>query len=136
MLTIDCIPDLEEGPDAIDPLGTLRISDGQSAIVVKTTYLDSWLAALIEAVDRARSVDHFAVEISEEPSGLHLDRTPNGTVFISRDGNKVIAENWLALERSVRTAASAFLKTVGGWPSAGKNEFLKPIRRFVGITPN
>jgi hypothetical protein len=136
VLKINCIHDHEGGHDAIDPLGTLSISDGQSVIVVKTTYLDSWLVALIGALEQIRSVDHSVVEVSEEQRGIHLHRTADGRVHMSYDGTTVVAESWRALESSIRTAANIFLKTIDVWPSAGKNEFLKPIRRFVGTTPN
>lgn len=136
MLKINCIHDLENGPDAIDPLGTLSISDGQCTIVVKTTYLDSWLVALIGALEQIRSVGHAVVEVSEEPTSLQLKRASDGTVIISYEDKTVVAESQRALDFSVRTAAGTFLRQVDAWPSAGKNEFLKPIRRFVSTTPN
>ncbi len=47
MLTITVTFEEESGLDLDDPLGDISISDDQTTLVLKTTYLDSWLAAMI-----------------------------------------------------------------------------------------
>jgi hypothetical protein len=135
MLTIGCTFDEELGPGGVDPLGDVTISDGHSQIRIENTYLDSWLAALIDALQRLPSTPHVSVE-TEEPKPMQIDVAPDGSVPLTYNGQKVVARDRKELEFAVRSAANAFLEGLKNCSDASQNRILDPIRRFSVTTEN
>jgi hypothetical protein len=136
VLTINCIFDEEFEPGGMDPLGKLVISDGQSRIVVEPTYLDSWLASFIDALNRLRTADHVSVEISEEPKPIQIDAAADGHLTISYKDQKTFAEGPREIELALRAAVNSFLDVIKNSPEASQNRFIDPIRRFWATTQN
>ncbi|MFZ0038202.1 MAG: hypothetical protein WAK91_12310 [Candidatus Acidiferrales bacterium] len=136
MLTINCIFDEESEPDGMDPLGNLVLSDGLSRIVFETTYLDSWLASLIEAVSELRTRSQVGVEIEEEPHAIEIDATADGHLTISYEKQKIAAEGSKELELALRAAVTPFLDILTNSPEASQNRFIDSIRRFWVTTKN
>jgi hypothetical protein len=121
----------ETGLDAIDPLGDLTISDGVSTITIKTTYLDSWLAALVAGYNQTRDANHVTVEVSEEPQPLFIDATPEGLLSISYENQTLIPQAPKELKAALKRAAQSLLSAVDPLPDGQRNTFLNPIREFV-----
>lgn len=120
----------ESGRDGLDPLGNISISDERSTILLRTTFLDSWFAALVDALEQIQIKKHVSVEIAEEPKALTLDVASGGQVFVTYAHEKVVAQTRQALQAALRTAACSFLAAVVGLPEANSNATLDPIRKF------
>ncbi len=129
MLTIRLDLDLENGLDEIDILGDLTISDVHSTIMVKTTFLDSWLVELINAADRLPSEGHVDVE-AEEPVPIQLKLSPDQHVTLSREGQSVVAVSMSDLHAALRNAAKSLLDAVGNLPRSHINKDLDVIREY------
>jgi hypothetical protein len=136
VLTIKCIFDEESGRSGMDPLGKLVVSDGHSSIVIEPTFLDSWLAALIDALPRLRTTNHVSVEAPEEPNTLQIDVTFDGHLAMLYKDQKVSAEGARDLELALRAAVGAFLNELKNCAEASQNRDLVPLRRFSVTTQN
>jgi hypothetical protein len=136
MLNINIDFEKETGLDAIDPLGDLTISDGISSIAIKTTYLDSWLAALISGYNQSRDANRVAVEISEEPQPLLIEVTPAGLLSISYENQTLVPQPPQDLKAALRGAAQYLLKALDSLPDSQRNTFLDPIREFISTESN
>jgi hypothetical protein len=136
MLTINVNFEKETVIDAIDPLGDLTISDGISTIVMKTTYLDSWLAALISGYNQSRAANRIAVEISEEPHPLLIEVTPAGLLSISYENQRLVPQPRQDLKAALSDAAQYLLRALGSLPDGLRNTFLDPIREFISNGSN
>ncbi len=134
MLTVNVAFEKESGLDAIDSLGDLTISDGISTITIKTTYLDSWLAALVAGYNQTREADHVVLEISEEPQPLLIDVTPEGLLSISYENQTLAPQAPNNLKAGLRHAAESLLGAVDTLPDSQRNTFLDPIREFISTT--
>jgi hypothetical protein len=130
MLTVTFTFEEELDLDANDPLGDLSISDGRSVITIKTTFLDSWLVALIEAHDK-RNEDHMRVEVAEEPFFLRIDVDSSGLLTINDGKLSLSPQSRDAFYRALRTVSESFLRAVLVLPDGHRNTFLEPIKRFV-----
>jgi hypothetical protein len=136
MIDIKLALEKEAGLDLIDPLGDITISDGSSSIVLNTTYLDSWLAALIAGYKRVRGANHVSVEVAEEPIPLHIEVTPNGMLSISYEDQALIPQPPEALEAALKKASKFLLEALGTLPDGPRNSFLDPIREFISTGSN
>lgn len=136
MLTIKLTFEEETGLDAIDPLGDVTISDGVSAFTIRTTYLDSWLAALISGYNQSRSADSVTVEVSEEPQPIKILGTPAGLLTISYENQTLQPQSAQDLKVALRNAAVDLLKALDGLPNDRRNNFLDPIRKFIAAGSN
>ena len=134
MLTINCIFDEDFEPGGMDPLGKLVISDGQSRIVVESTYLDSWLGSFIAALPRLSRTARASVEIAEEPRPIQIDATEDGRLAISYKDQKILAKGPTEIELALRAAVNSFLDVIKNSPEASQNRFIDPIRRFWATT--
>jgi hypothetical protein len=130
MLTVTFTFDQELGLDAIDPLGDLSISDGRSVITINTTFLDSWLVALIEAHD-TRNEDHMKVGVAEESFFLQIDVDSSGLLTIRDDKLSLSPHSRAAFYKALQTASESFLRAVGVLPGGHRNMLLEPIKKFV-----
>jgi RHS repeat-associated protein len=119
------------GVNAMDPVGDLIISDGRSDVVVKTTYLDSWLEALIRAYKRVRAEEHVTVRVPEEPQPILIDGLPDGRLTITRSGKAVLAEAPEALEAALKAVSRSFLDAIQELPETSRNKIIDPIRQFA-----
>jgi hypothetical protein len=130
MLKISVRLDLEDGPpDPLDILGDLVISDGQSTITLETTFVDVWLAALIEALPRLQSVEHVVVE-AEEPIPLRVDVDSEGSLLISDGQGAVVARSISELQSAIKVAAGALLNAMRAIPNTENNRDLAKIGKF------
>jgi hypothetical protein len=136
MIDIKLAFEKEAGLDLMDPLGDITISDGSSSIVLNTTYLDSWLAALIAGYKRVRGANHVSVEVAEEPIALHIEVTPNGLLSISYEDQALIPQPPEALEAALKKASKFLLEALGTLPDGPRNSFLDPIREFISTGSN
>jgi hypothetical protein len=135
MLTIDCTFDEEFGPDGIDPLGKLRISDENCEIAIDITYLDSWLASLIDALHLLKTAKCAKFE-TEEPKPIEIELAADGHLTIAYRETKVVAGSLREFELALKAAVSRFLDSLKDLPSASQNRTLDPIRRFWVTTAN
>jgi len=114
MFRIVCAFERESGADARDPLGDVEITDGRSAIVVRTTYLDSWIEALIKSLDEIRAGRSAQVEIPEEPASLYVDVAADGKIRLRSGDVLVVADNGQAFENALLEASRFFLSRIAG----------------------
>jgi hypothetical protein len=121
--------------EGMDPLGDLVISDRDSEIRIHNTYLDSWLAGLIDGLRQLATKNHVRIE-TEEPEPISLDLYPGGRLVISYKEKKVVALGTAELERSLRAAVSRFLNEIRDAPDASRNRLIDPIRMFSVTTTN
>jgi hypothetical protein len=135
MLTISCIFDEESGRDGMDPLGKLVISDGQSEFTIEVTYLDSWLAGLVGALEKLKAGKEVTVE-TEEPKPIQIEVGRQGCLQITYDGTVVRAVGPKEFEVALRAAVGSFLNTLKDVPDAWRNRDVDPIRRFWVTTQN
>jgi hypothetical protein len=131
MLTIKIAFEEETGLDAIDPLGDLTISDGASTIAIRTTYLDSWLAALISGYNRSRQTNHINVEVSEERQAISINILPSGLLSISYENQTLMPQLPQEVKVALKGAAQYLLRALDTLPSSHRNAFLDPIRKFI-----
>jgi hypothetical protein len=136
MIDIKLTLDKEIGPDGMDPLGDIAISDGSSTIVERTTYLDSWLAALIEGYNQTKSTNYVTVEVAEERAPIQIEVMSNELLIFSYASQALIPQTPEALETALKKAAKSFLEMIGSWPNARRNTFLDPIREFISTGLN
>jgi hypothetical protein len=130
MLTIKLDLDEEFGVDEIDVLGDLTISDGQSAIVVKATFLDSWLEELVSAANRLPSMGQVAVEAPEEPAPIRIELGSDKRITLSREGQIVVANSMADFNAALKDAAKSLLEKVDNLPRSRQNASLDPIREY------
>jgi hypothetical protein len=135
MLTIRYTFDKEFGPGGMDPLSKIIIEDERSQITIENTYLDSWLAALIDTLPRLPTTGHIRVE-TEEPKPMEIEMAADGSVTMSYQDQRVVAKSRKELELALRSAVSAFLAELEACPDASQNRLLEPIRRFWATTEN
>ncbi len=131
MLTITVTFEEESGLDLDDPLGDISISDDQTTLVLKTTYLDSWLAAMIEAFDQTQSVNHVEVKVAEEPFSLQVDINSLGLLSISYEGRTLTPQPREVVEAALKEAARFLLKSLSTLPDSERNTLLEPIMKFT-----
>jgi hypothetical protein len=131
MLNVSITFDEETKLDAIDLLGDLRISDGHSTIMIATTFLDSWLVALIEAYDQTRTAGHVKVEVPEEHFFLQIDVGVSGLIAISDGKSTLQPQSRDAFYRALRAASEYFLKVVVVLPGSERNTLVETIKMFV-----
>jgi hypothetical protein len=120
----------------MDPLGKFVLTDGQSWIVIDSTYLDSWLSSLISALNRLRSTDRVTVEISEEPDSIEIVVAADGKLRLSYKNQNVSADSLKELEVSLRAAVGSLLNVLNNLPDTSQNRFIDPIKRFWATTQN
>ena len=139
MLTITCTFDPEFAGmlgEGIDPLGEIVISDGNSEIRISDTYLDSWLAALIDGLHQLNTKSHVRLEALEEPEPTYVDVYQDGSLGISYKDKRVVVRGRAELERALRVAAQRFLSEIKDAPDAALNRLIDPIRTFSLTTKN
>src|SRR5690349_19877278 len=93
MLTIKLHLDEDCGIDEIDVLVDLIISDNHSTIAVNTTYLDSWLAELIDAADRLPKEGRVDLAAPEQPAPIRLEMGSDNRVRLSYKEQLVVADS-------------------------------------------
>ena len=130
MMTIKLNLDEEYGLDEIDVLGDLKISDGHSTIVVRTTFLDSWLAELINATDGLSKAGYIDVAVPEEPVPMRIELSTDKRVTLSREGQIVVADSISDFNAALKDAAKSLLDAVGELPRSHQNEILDSIREY------
>ena len=129
-MTIKLNLDEEYGLDEIDVLGDLKISDGHSTIVVRTTFLDSWLAELINATDGLSKAGYIDVAVPEEPVPMRIELSTDKRVTLSREGQIVVADSISDFNAALKDAAKSLLDAVGELPRSHQNEILDSIREY------
>lgn len=115
---------------AEDLLGSIWISDGTSAIGQAVAYLDSWFAALIEAVHELRKQGAVVVEMLEEPSALEFAATPEGLCVRYGDSRIQIA-NVATLAATLRMEARNFIAKLQGLGIEARNDQLQTIEKYA-----
>ena len=138
MLNIVCTFDREFVgiPGAgVDPLGEIVISDGDSEIRIANTYLDSWLAGLIDGLRQLEANKHARIE-TEEPEPIVMEWGPDRRVVISHRNERVFARGPREIELALRAAVHLFLTELKNTPDASRNRLIDPIRAFWVTTQN
>ncbi len=130
MFYIRCIFEAESGLDVTNPLGNLQIGDDCSELVVPTTYLDSWLEALVNTIPKIRGDAELTVSIPEEPEGMQIKSLPNGAVSVRFKTKRVLAASKREFEDALRNTSLTFLSALGAMEGADSNPAIVLIRKF------
>ncbi len=87
-MNISFVLDREEKIDPNNTLGDIFISNNQSEIKVKSTYLDSWFDVLIDGYLSLEKQNNIILEIAEESELITFSLVQNGYKIIY--GNQFI----------------------------------------------
>lgn len=130
MFTITCSFERESGTDAMDPLGDIELTDSHSSLLISTTYLDSWLESMIQAIDRIRSGATFQISVPEEREILRLSVGIDDQITIRHENNVVVARDRKEFETALREACKHFLAGVSIQEESTRNPAIQRVRRF------
>lgn len=136
MFTITCSFEEESGADAMNPLGDLEFADGHSILLISTTYLDSWLESMIEAINQIRTGATFEVSVPEERETLHLNVGADDRVTIRYENDVVVARDRQEFETALREACTHFLNGVSNQDESTRNPAIQRVRMFSQSTAN
>jgi hypothetical protein len=119
------------GIDPIDPVGDIILTDGQTEIQVKATYLDSWFEVLIDGLEGCQEGKKLQLEIPEEPDLLAI-KPFNSGIKLSYGNKEIIGENFADFKKEIIRNAQEFLidlnlKNIGNI----QNPVLRKIQEFV-----
>jgi hypothetical protein len=127
---IVCVFEKESGADVRDPLGDVEFSDGRSSILVRTTYLDSWIEGLIKSLVEIRTGKSTQVGIPEEPNSLHVEVGADGKVTVRGGDSVVTADDKRAFENALLEASRFFLSRIADKEDPSDNPAVQKIRNF------
>ncbi|MDX1920248.1 MAG: hypothetical protein SFU25_05885 [Candidatus Caenarcaniphilales bacterium] len=93
--------DAENEIDEIDILGSINIvsDDNSSNILLKDIYLDDWLYALVQGLQKIRSCDDVELEIISESKRLSFHKQNNQISLLY--GDQCVKTSILNLEESI-----------------------------------
>jgi hypothetical protein len=122
--------DESEKIDPIDPIGDILITDDQTTIGERLTYLDSWFDALITGLKTVEKGESIAVEIAEEPEKLVFEPWQEG-MRISYRGQSISVAKISEFTTDLKLAANEFLNKLNCESEFDSNDLLQIIRDFV-----
>jgi hypothetical protein len=117
----------------LDPenlLGDITLSNGDTVLQERQTYLDSWLDALITGLQAVQGGKAIRVDIPEEPEPLVFEPVEKG-VRLSYRAMAIEVESVEAFHCALLLAATTFLQTLAGVEGWERNALLHGIRDFV-----
>ena len=120
--------------EALDPdnlLGDIALSDAQTCVEERDTYIDSWLVALITGLQAVQAGQSISVDIPEEPAPLAFIPVGKG-VHIAYRTSVLKVESIEDFRRAVCLAAEALLQQLASVPRGESNPPINSIRDFVG----
>src|SRR5262249_44832383 len=120
--------------EALDPnnlLGDITLSDAQTRLEERDTYIDSWLQALIAGLQAVQAGQSISVDIPEEPAPLVFIRVGKG-VHIAYPTGVLNVESLEELRRAVCIAAEVLLRQVAAVQGGESKPPINSIRDFVG----
>src|SRR5262245_32838875 len=120
--------------EALDPdnlLGDITLSNAQTRLEERDTYIDSWLEALITGLQVVQAGQSISVDIPEEPTPLAFIPVGKG-VHIAYRASVLNVESLEELRRAVCIAAEALLRQVATAQGGERNPPINSIRDFVG----
>lgn len=119
------------GIDPIDPVGDIVLTDGQTEIRVKATYLDSWLEVLLDGLAGFQKGEKLQLEIPEEPDFLVVEPFNSG-FKISYKEKQIIAKSFTDFSKEIARVSQDFLVKINQ-KNVGKesNPILQKIQEFV-----
>jgi hypothetical protein len=120
--------------EALDPdnlLGDITLSDAQTRLEERDTYIDSWLEALITGLQAVQAGQSISVDIPEEPAPLAFIPVGKG-VHIAYRTSVLNVESLEELRRAVCIAAEVLLRQVAAVQGGESNPPINSIRDFVG----
>src|SRR6266446_7583071 len=100
--------------EALDPdnlLGDITLSEAQTRLEERDTYIDSWMVALITGLQAVRAGQSISVDIPEEPAPLAFIPVGKG-VHITYRTSVLNVESLEELRRAVCIAAEVLLRQV------------------------
>ena len=125
----------DEGIDPIDPVGDIILTDGQTDLLVESTYLDSWFETLIDGLEGLQSGKKSKLEIVEEPGSIIFEPLTSG-FKISYRGREIMIENLANLIEELTTATQEFISKLNlQGEVSNKNTILPKIQDFVKKNP-
>jgi hypothetical protein len=111
-------------------LGDITLSNGDTVLQERQTYLDSWLDALITGLQAVQGGKAIRVDIPEEPEPLVFEPVEKG-VRLSYRAMAIEVESVEAFHCALLLAATTFLQTLAGVEGWERNALLHGIRDFV-----
>ncbi len=122
--------DEEEPIDPENLLGDIILTEGETTILERNTYIDSWLNALITGVQGVQTGKRVTVDILEEPDPLVFEPL-NGGMRLSYQNTAIVIDKIDNFVRGLRLAAHELLMKLDQIPGTESNEFLNSLRDFV-----
>jgi hypothetical protein len=119
--------------EALDPdnlSGDITLSNVQTRLEERDTYIDSWLLALITGLQAVQAGQSISVDIPEEPAPLAFTPVGKGAHIAYR--TRVLkVESLEKLCRAVCLAAEGLLRQVAAVQGGESNPPINSIRDFV-----
>jgi hypothetical protein len=112
-------------------LGDITLSDAQTHLEERDTYIDSWLVALITGLHAVQAGQSISVDIPEEPAPLAFIPVGKG-VHIAYRTRVLKVESLEELRRAVCLAAEVLLRQVAAVQGGESNPPINSIQDFVG----
>lgn len=125
------VDDDAEPLEAIDPLGDITISDEKgNSIIIKCTYLDSWLDALLSGFIKIKSETKAEIVVPEEPAHVYLEKYDSG-LTLSCSGVSTLSVTIDEMETALIATANEFVMEMRELPRAETNTILSSIEDQV-----
>ncbi len=96
------------GVDLNDPIGNIMITDGQTLLLIESTYLDSWFDVLMDGFKSLYKKNKITLEIVEEPEMITFEPVLDG-FKISYRKQALFFRNLNDFYQSLLIAAKEFL---------------------------
>lgn len=126
-MNISFILDRDEKIDPNNALGDIILSNNQSEIQVKSTYLDSWFDVLIDGYHSLEKQNNITLEIAEEPELITCSSVQNG-YKISYGNQLIVFEDLADFYQSLLNSTENFIKEF-----EQENIFISDFPLFIKI---
>ena len=122
--------DMDEALEPENLVGDILLSDAQTSLGERDTYIDSWLDGLTTGLKAVQAGQRVQVDIPEEPASLVFEPVGKG-IRIAYRATVIHVESVEELQRAVCIAAQALLQQLAGVEGWENNPVLRGIRDFV-----
>lgn len=121
----------EEDVESVEDLvGDVRMESGGEIIREHSTYLDSWLTAIVQGLEALQVETAVSIELLEEPDPLRFELS-GSRISVSYGPQTLTVPCMADLEEAVALATAAFLRDVERLTGACEGEPLAELRAFM-----
>jgi hypothetical protein len=115
--------------DTVSVFGDILFSDGENTIIENDTFVDSWLAAFIENIDKIKKHDQIEIDVIDEPDLVKIKSVNRELKFIYKK-NELTINSIDEFIFQLKEASKKIMYFYDINQDFGKNVQLKIIRDF------